>query len=250
VNVNGQVALVTGGTSGLGFATVQALCTAGAQVVVVDLPGHEPPERLPTNAQLHPADVTSASGVQSVVDEASARGSLRLVVNCAGRGSNGRVLGKGGPLDLAEFERTVSVNLVGTFNVMRIAAYAMSRLEPVDGERGVIVNTASVSAFDGTEGQIAYAASKAGVAGMTLPAARDLARHWIRVVAIAPGPFETPMLSMLPPAKYEQLTSQIPHPRRLGRPEEFAELVLSVVRHQMLNGEVIRFDGGARMGFP
>jgi NAD(P)-dependent dehydrogenase (short-subunit alcohol dehydrogenase family) len=250
VNVAGQVALVTGGTSGLGLATVQALCAAGAQVVAIDLPGHEPLEQLPENAELHAADVTSASEVQSVVDAAVTRGSLRLVVNCAGRGSNGRVLGKDGPLELAEFERTVSVNLVGTFNVMRIAAHAMSALAPVDGERGVIINTASVSAFDGPEGQIAYAASKAGVAGMTLPAARDLARHLIRVVAIAPGPFETPMLSMLPQAKYDQLTSQIPHPRRLGRPEEFGELVLSVARHQMLNGEVIRFDGGARMGFP
>jgi NAD(P)-dependent dehydrogenase (short-subunit alcohol dehydrogenase family) len=250
VNLTDQVAVVTGGTSGLGLATVQALAEAGAHVVAIDLPGHEPHEPLAANAVLRTADVTSASDVQSVIDEASTRGPLRLVVNCAGRGSNGRVLGKSGPLDLGEFELTVKVNLVGTFNVMRIAAQAMSALDPVDGERGVIVNTASVSAYDGTEGQIAYAASKAGVAGMTLPAARDLARHLIRVVAIAPGPFETPMLSMLPPDRYEQLTSQIPHPRRLGRPEEFGELVLSIVRHQMLNGEVIRFDGGARMGFP
>jgi NAD(P)-dependent dehydrogenase (short-subunit alcohol dehydrogenase family) len=250
MNLDGQVALVTGGTSGLGLATVQALASAGATVVAMDLPGHDPLEPMPENAVLRHGDVTSAVDVQDVVECAVALGSLRLVVNCAGRGSNGRVLGRSGPLPLEEFEQTISVNLVGTFNVLRIAAQAMSTLEPIAGERGVIVNTASVSAYDGPEGQIAYAASKAGVAGLTLPAARDLARHLIRVIAIAPGPFETPMLSMLPPEKYEQLTSQIPHPRRLGRPEEFGELVLSIARHPMLNGEVIRYDGGARMGFP
>ena len=249
MDIKGTVALVTGGMSGLGLATVHELARQGARVVVIDLPAANPDD-LPSGAELIPGDVTSPNDVAVAVARAQELGDLRLAVNCAGKGSSGRILGRTGPLDLDEFALTVKINLVGTFNVLRLAAQAMSELAPIDGERGVIINTASVSAYDGTMGQIAYASSKAGVAGMTLPAARDLSKHLIRVVAIAPGPFETPMLTMLPEDKYKAVTAQIPHPQRLGQPREFASLVAHVMTNAMLNGEVIRLDGSARMGFP
>jgi NAD(P)-dependent dehydrogenase (short-subunit alcohol dehydrogenase family) len=249
MDINGSVALVTGGTSGLGLATVHELTRGGARVVALDLPGAAA-DALPAGATLVTGDVTVPDEVQAAIATAQGLGALRLAVNCAGKGSSGRVLGRTGPLTLEEFALTVQVNLVGTFNVLRLAAAAMALLDPVDGERGVIVNTASVAAYDGSIGQIAYASSKAGVAGMTLPAARDLHHHLIRVMAIAPGPFETPMLTMLPDDKYQALTAQIPHPQRLGQPHEFASLVAHIASNPMLNGEVIRLDGAARMGFP
>ncbi len=244
----GAVALVTGGGSGLGLATATALTEAGAQVVVADLPGSPgaaAAQRL--GGVFVPADVTDEVQVQAAVDAASALGPLRVAVSCAGIGTAGRALGKNGPLPLEQFARTVQVNLVGTFNVVRLAAGAMSGTEPVDGERGVVVNTASAAAYDGQIGQAAYSASKGGVVGMTLPLARDLAQSLIRVVAVAPGLFDTPMLAALPEAARTALAAQVPMPARLGRPEEYAALVRHIVENPMLNGEVIRLDGAIRM---
>lgn len=249
MDIKGAVALVTGGTSGLGLATAHELTRLGARVLAFDLPGARSDD-LPAGTELVAGDVTDPEQVTAAVARAQELGPLRIAVSCAGRGSSGRVLNRSGPLDLAEFALTVQVNLIGTFNVLRLAAQAMSELEPAEGERGVIINTASVAAYDGTVGQVAYASSKAGVAGMTLPAARDLSRHLIRVMTIAPGPFATPMLSMLPDDTYQALTAQIPHPQRLGQPREFAALVAHIAANPMLNGEVIRLDGAARMGFP
>ncbi len=242
----GAVALVTGGGSGL--ATATALTEAGAQVVVADLPGSPgaaATQRL--GGVFVPADVTDEVQVQAAVDAASALGPLRVAASCAGIGTAGRALGKNGPLPLEQFARTVQVNLVGTFNVVRLAAGAMSGTEPVDGERGVVVNTASAAAYDGQIGQAAYSASKGGVVGMTLPLARDLAQSLIRVVAVAPGLFDTPMLAALPEAARTALAAQAPMPARLGRPEEYAALVRHIVENPMLNGEVIRLDGAIRM---
>jgi len=194
-----------------------------------------------------PADVADADEVQGAVDRAAELGPLRVAVSCAGIGTAGRVLGRTGPFPLEAFERTLRVNLLGTFNVVRLAAAAMAGAEPVDGERGVIINTASIAAFDGQIGQAAYAASKGGVVGMTLPIARDLAQHLIRVMTIAPGTFLTPMLATLPAPAVEALGAAIPHPSRLGQPSEFAFLVRHIVENPMLNGEVIRLDGALRM---
>jgi NAD(P)-dependent dehydrogenase (short-subunit alcohol dehydrogenase family) len=244
----GVVALVTGGASGLGLATATALSRAGADVVLVDLPsagGEAAAQRL--GGSFAGADVTDEEQVQAAVDLASGRGPLRVLVNCAGIGTPGRVLGKNGPLPLAQFARVVSVNLVGTFNVIRLAAAAMAQTEPVDGERGVVVNTASAAAFDGQIGQVAYSASKGGVVGMTLPLARDLAQSLVRVMTIAPGLFDTPMLAGLPEPARQSLGAQVPHPSRLGDPAEYAALVQHIVENPMLNGEVIRLDGAIRM---
>lgn len=273
MDIKGTVALVTGGASGLGAATAQRLFDGGASVVLLDLPGSagaafaaelngsalQPasPEASATSTRRNkavfvPADVTNEEQVQAAVDAAAALGALRIVVNCAGIATPGKVLGRDGVLPLESFNRVIQINLVGTFNVIRLAAAAMVATEPaVTGlggpERGVIINTASVAAFDGQIGQPAYAASKGAVAAMTLPLARELARSLVRVVTIAPGIFETPMMAGLPPEAQDSLGHQVPHPSRLGRPAEYANLAAHIVDNAMLNGETIRLDGAIRM---
>lgn len=253
MNIEGKVALVTGGASGLGLATSKLLAESGASVVIVDLPesnGTTVAKELGDVARFAPADVTAASDVQAAVDTATADfGGLHILVNCAGVGFPGRVLTRDGDaIDLERFEFVVRVNLIGTFNAIRLSAAQMAKLEPEGEERGVIVNTASIAAFDGQIGQAAYSASKGGVAGMTLPLARDLATKLIRVVTLAPGTFDTPMLAGLPEEARAKLAEQVPHPRRLGRPAEYAATVKHIVENPMLNGEVIRLDGALRMG--
>ena len=246
----GTVALVTGGASGLGLATARTLVGVGAAVVIADLassPGEQAATQLGDSAVFVPTDVTDADSVQAAVDRAGELGPLRVVVSCAGIGTPGRVLGKNGPLALEQFARVVTVNLVGSFNVLRLAAAAMAETEPVAGERGVIVNTASAAAYDGQIGQAAYSASKGGIVGMTLPIARDLASSLIRVMTIAPGLFDTPMLQGLPEPARQSLAAQVPMPSRLGDPSEYAALVRHICENTMLNGEVIRLDGAIRM---
>ncbi|HEY2556066.1 MAG TPA: 3-hydroxyacyl-CoA dehydrogenase [Diaminobutyricibacter sp.] len=250
MQIEGCSALVTGGASGLGNATARALTAAGASVVILDLPsseGEKAAVALGPTARFVAADVTDEQQVQDAVDEASGLAPLRIVVNCAGIATPGKVLGRDGVLALGQFERVVRVNLIGTFNVIRLAAAAMVKTEVVGEERGVIVNTASVAAFDGQIGQPAYSASKGGVAAMTLPIARELARDLVRVMTIAPGIFETPMMAGLPQAAQDSLAAQVPHPSRLGKPAEYAALVRHIVENPMLNGEVIRLDGAIRM---
>ena len=250
MEITGAVALVTGGASGLGLATAQRLAGAGARVVLVDLPssdGEKVAAELGERAVFAPADVTDETAVTAALDAADGLGTLRVVVNCAGIATPGKVLGRGGVLALDAFERVVRVNLVGTFNVLRLGAARIAAADPAGEERGVIVCTASVAAFDGQIGQAAYSASKAGVAGMTLPVARELASSLIRVVTIAPGLFATPLLAGLPQEAQDSLGKQVPHPSRLGRPEEFAALVEHIVSNPMLNGETIRLDGAIRM---
>jgi NAD(P)-dependent dehydrogenase (short-subunit alcohol dehydrogenase family) len=245
-----HVALITGGASGLGAATARALHGAGAQVVLVDLPaadGAALVAELGGRAAFVPADVTDPDAVTEAVAQAGEMGQLRVAVNCAGVGWAARVLGKEGPHDLELFRTVIGVNLIGSFNVLRLAAAAMAELEPVDGDRGVIINTASIAAYDGQVGQVAYSASKGGVVGMTLPAARDLARHQIRVLTIAPGTFDTPMLAGLPDEARDALAADIPHPNRLGDPAEYGLLARQLVENPYLNGEVIRLDGSLRM---
>ena len=241
----GRTFLVAGGGSGLSAATARMLRREGANGVVADLRGEAPGP----NARFVETDVTDEGNVKGAIDAAlQSFGGLHGAVNCAGVAGAEKVLGREGPHPLESFSKVVEVNLVGTFNVVRLAAEAMAKNEPTEGgERGVIVNTASVAAFDGQIGQVAYAASKGGVAAMTLPAARELARHAIRVVAIAPGIFDTPMLAGLPEAARESLGNQMPFPARLGRPEEFAALVRHIIENQMLNGEVIRLDAAIRL---
>lgn len=260
MDIRGAVALVTGGASGLGAATARRLFDAGAAVVLLDLPsssGEAFAAELTASgsgskAVFVPADVTDEAQVQAAVDAATGLGPLRIVVNCAGVATPGKVLGRDGVLPLESFTKVIQINLVGTFNVVRLAAAAMAATEPVTtelggSERGVIINTASVAAFDGQIGQPAYAASKGAVAAMTLPLARELARSLIRVMAIAPGIFETPMLAGLPQEAQDSLGQQVPHPARLGRPAEYANLVAHIVENAMLNGETIRLDGAIRM---
>lgn len=244
MKVSNVSALVTGGASGLGAAVATALTATGAHVTVLDRT--RPADTTPAQNYVE-GDVRSESDVTRAIDTASASAPLRIAVSCAGIGNAIRTTGPKGAFPLDEFERVVSVNLVGTFNVLRLAATAMAHNEIVDEERGVIVNTASVAAFDGQIGQAAYAASKAGVVGMTLPVARDLADYNIRVATIAPGLFETPLLAQLPPAARTSLGNQVPHPRRLGHPAEFAALVSHIIDNPMLNGEIIRLDGAIRM---
>jgi NAD(P)-dependent dehydrogenase (short-subunit alcohol dehydrogenase family) len=244
------VALVTGGASGLGEATTRRLHEGGAAVVIVDLPsspGQALAAELGELVRFCPADVRDEGQVQAAIAAAQELGDLRIVVNCAGVGTAGRVIGRNGPLDLASFRNVIDINLTGTFNVLRLAAEAMREKEPVDGDRGVIVMTASIAAFDGQIGQAAYAASKGGVVALTLCAARDLADKLIRVVTVAPGTFATPMLAGLPDEATAALEAQVPHPSRLGRPTEYASLVAHIVDNGMLNGEVIRLDGALRM---
>ncbi len=276
MDIAGSVALVTGGASGLGAATVRTLFDAGASVVILDLPssagatladelnrsaatadagqaGPGPGAGSLKSAVFSPANVTNEAEVQAAVDAAVRLGPLRIVVNCAGVATPGKVLGREGILPLEAFSRVVQVNLLGTFNVLRLAAAVMVATEPAvtelgGPERGVIINTASVAAFEGQIGQPAYAASKGAVAAMTLPIARELARSLVRVVTIAPGIFETPMMAELPRETQDSLGAQVPHPSRLGRPHEYARLVAHIVDNAMLNGETIRLDGAIRMG--
>lgn len=243
MQVRGNVFLVTGGGSGLGAAVAGGLAAGGASVIAADLKGKDA-----ENVRFVETDVTDEGSVRAAVDAAGETGTLRGAVNCAGVGTAGRVVGRDGPHDLGAFRKTIEVNLIGTFNVIRLAAEAMQKNEPEGGgERGVIVNTASVAAFDGQIGQAAYSASKGGVVSMTLPIARELASHGIRVVTIAPGIFDTPMLAGLPEEARDSLGKQVPFPPRLGRPAEYAALVEHIVRNEMLNGEVIRLDGAIRM---
>lgn len=244
------VALVTGGASGLGEATTRRLHEGGAAVVIVDLPssaGQALAAELGDRARFSPADVRDESQVQAAIATAKELGVLRIVVNCAGIGTPGRVVGRKGPLDLESFRNVIDINLIGTFNVLRLTAAAMRENEPVDGDRGIVVMTASIAAYDGQIGQAAYAASKGGIVGLTLSAARDLADTLIRVVTVAPGTFATPMLAGLPDEATAALEAQVPHPSRLGRPREYASLVAHIVDNGMLNGEVIRLDGALRM---
>ncbi len=252
MEASSRTALITGGASGLGLATVEQLATAGASVLLLDLPssdGRAVSERLGPSVRFCPGDVRDEDAVSEAVGQAAELGDLRILVNCAGIGTPQRIVAKDGePSSLETFRRVVEVNLIGTFNTMRLAAAEISRHEPVGEERGVIVNTASVAAFDGQIGQAAYSASKAGIVGMTLPAARDLADKQIRVVSIAPGLFATPLLATLPEEARESLSAQIPHPARLGIPAEYAQLVGSIIANPMINGETIRLDGAIRMG--
>jgi NAD(P)-dependent dehydrogenase (short-subunit alcohol dehydrogenase family) len=251
VKLEGQRALVAGGASGLGAATARALHEGGASVVIADLnaeKGEALAGELGDRAAFVEMNVMESEQVQAAVDAARADGGLDISVSCAGIGWAQRVTGKQGPHDLEIFHNVIKVNLVGTFNVLRLAATAMNENEPNDqGERGVCINTASIAAYDGQIGQIAYAASKGGVVGMTLPAARDLASRGIRVCTIAPGLFDTPLLAALPEEAREALGATMPFPSRLGLPEEYAQLAVQIVENPMLNGETIRLDGALRM---
>ena len=251
MDLTGAAVLVTGGASGLGFASAQRLAKRGAQVVIVDLPASAGAQRaaeLGGAAVFAPADVTDSAAVAAAVATAAERAPLRAVVHCAGRGGTVRVLRKdGSPGELELFETVLRVNLVGTYNVLRFAASAMARNEVADGDRGVFVLTASIAAWEGQIGQLPYAASKAGIVGMTLNAARDLAQRAIRVATIAPGVFDTPILSRFGDDVKAALAAQIPHPRRLGQAEEFAQLAEAIIDNPMLNGETIRLDGAQRM---
>jgi NAD(P)-dependent dehydrogenase (short-subunit alcohol dehydrogenase family) len=248
VNPQDTVAIVTGGASGLGAATAARLRAAGAAVVVIDLPRTE---EAATAAGHHfaAADVQDADAVQRAVDLATQLGTLRILVNCAGIGTPGKVVGRDGtPMALEQFARVVGVNLIGTFNVIRLATAAMLRTPPTgDGERGVVVNTASIAAFDGQIGQASYSASKGGIVGMTLPLARDLASSGVRVCTIAPGIFDTPLMNSAPQNVKDVLAAGVPNPSRFGRPDEYAALALHIVENPYLNGEVIRLDGALRM---
>lgn len=248
--VKGQSAVVTGGASGLGEATARALAAAGAHVVIADRDAARG-EALAAELLAHfvATDVTEPAQVQAALAKAQSAGPLRVVVQCAGIAAGARLVSKdGAPHDLELFRKVIGVNLVGTFNVLRLAAAAM-QAQPADpnGQRGLIINTASVAAFDGQIGQVAYSASKGGVVGMTLPAARDLAKAGIRVMVIAPGTFDTPMMAGLPAETRAALGAAVPNPSRLGSPAEYAKLVLALVDNDYLNAEVIRLDGALRM---
>lgn len=251
MRATGQVALVTGGASGLGRATVRRLVDAGAHVVLVDLPssdGQRVAQECVAGVTFAPADVTDPDQIEAALAMAETLGGLRILVHCAGRGGPVRVVDRQGrPGSLEKFSEIVRLNLIGTFNVLRLAATQMATTSVLDGERGVCVLTASVAAFEGQIGQIPYAASKSGVVGMTLVAARDLASRLIRVCTIAPGTFDTPLLGRLSPEVLESLAADVPHPSRLGDPDEFAGLAMHVIENSMLNGETIRLDGAIRM---
>ena len=247
MEIRDAVALVTGGASGLGLATTKRLLDAGAWVVVLDLKGEEVVRELGDRARFAPADVTDEISVTSALDIAESLGPLLIVVNCAGTGNAIRVLGKDGVFPLDAFRKVVDINLIGTFNVLRLGAERIAKTDPVGEERGVIINTASVAAFDGQIGQAAYSASKGGVVGMTLPIARDLSSLGIHVCTIAPGLFLTPMMMGLSAEAQKSLGMQVPFPPRLGDPKEYAQLAMSIVANHMLNGETIRLDGAIRM---
>lgn len=250
MDIAGSVAVVTGGASGLGLATVNTLVEAGGRVVIIDLPssdGERIAKELGENVAFSAADVTDEQQVEAALDLAEQFGPLRVAVNCAGIGNAIKTVSKKGAFPLADFSKVVNVNLIGTFNVIRLAAQRIAATEPIGEERGVIVNTASVAAFDGQVGQAAHSASKGGIVGMTLPIARDLAGYLVRVVTIAPGLFHTPLFDTLPDEAIASLGSQVPHPSRLGNPVEFAALVEHIIGNPMLNGETIRLDGAIRM---
>ena len=251
MDISGQAAIVTGGASGLGAATAGMLVKAGARVAILDIDmaaaGRTASE---IGAVAVACDVTSAKGAETSIDEAAEHiGPARLLVNCAGIGTAERIVGRNGPQPLENYARCMEINVIGSFNMLRLAAYRMSRLDPLDndGERGVIVNTSSVAAYDGQVGQAAYSSSKGAIAGLTLPAARELARFGVRVIAIAPGVFETPMLRGLPQPAQEALERATPFPARLGTADEYADLVMCILGNKMLNGEVIRLDGALRL---
>jgi NAD(P)-dependent dehydrogenase (short-subunit alcohol dehydrogenase family) len=252
MQIAGRVAVVTGGASGLGAASVRTLAAAGAHVAILDLnaeAGGQLASAYGARGVFVSTNVTSGDSVEAALQHVQARfGAIHIVLNCAGIGTPGRVVSRQGPLALEVFERVVQINLIGTFNVMRLAAVRM-QANPAneESERGVIINTASVAAFDGQIGQAAYAASKAGVVGMTLPIAREFAAHGMRVMTIAPGIFDTPMLAGLPEPARQSLGAAVPFPHRLGRPDEFAALVRHIIENPMLNGETIRLDGALRM---
>src|SRR5262245_37735028 len=247
---HGHAAVVTGAASGLGAETARQLAKAGAKVTLLDV-NVDAAQKVAAEigAIALNCDVTDAQSAEAALAQARDKfGTARILVNCAGIGPAKRIVGRDGPMPLPDFERVIAINLIGTFNMMRLAAAAMSALEPLtDGERGVIVSTASVAAFEGQIGQAAYAASKGGVAALTMPAARELAQFGVRVLAIAPGIFATPMLQALPDEVQQSLAASVPFPKLLGRPEQFADLVLHCVRNIYLNGEVIRLDGALRM---
>ncbi len=252
MHILGSTTVITGGASGLGRATAERLYASGGHVVLLDLPtsaGAALGKAMGPNALFAACDVTSADDVTAGLDAAIERfGAIQGLVNCAGIGPAEKTFGKRGPADLAKFTRTIQINLIGTFNCIRLAASYMAKNEPnADGERGVIINTASVEAFDGQIGQAAYSASKGGIVGMTLPVARDLAELGIRVCTIAPGIFDTPMLATLPEPARISLGKQVPFPARLGRPAEYAALAVHIFENGMLNGETIRLDGAIRM---
>lgn len=250
MQIDGQTAIVTGGASGLGFATAQALVARGARVAIFDVNAsavESASQELGTTG--HPCDVTDPRAVEAALAAVTDTiGAPRICISCAGIGPARRILGRDGPMSLDEFARVVQINLIGTFNMMRLAAAQMTALPPLSTqERGVFINTASIAAYDGQIGQSAYAASKGGVASMTLPAAREFARHAIRVLAIAPGIFLTPMLRALPESVQQSLAQAIPFPQRLGDPAEFAALAVHMIENAMLNGEVVRLDGAIRL---
>jgi NAD(P)-dependent dehydrogenase (short-subunit alcohol dehydrogenase family) len=251
MQLQGQAALVSGGGSGLGRATANALAAAGARVAILDANEAAGKDAATSVGGIgFVCDISDAAVTEAAVAAARERhGPARIAVNCAGVGTAGRIVERdGAAMPLANFRRVIEVNLIGTFNLMRLAAADMARLDPLDdGERGVIMSTASVAAYEGQVGQAAYSASKGGVVGLTLPAARELARYGIRVVTIAPGIFATPMLQGLPQNVQDSLAASTPFPSRLGRPEEYADLVLYLCRNRMINGEVIRLDGALRM---
>ena len=250
MRLDGQAAIVTGGASGLGAATAQRLAAGGCRVALLDI------NQAAAEAQARHiggigigCDVADAASAEAAVAKArDAHGPARLLVNCAGVGTAGRIVGRDGPIQLAAFERVIRINLIGSFNLLRLAAADMTALDPLEeGERGVIINTASIAAYEGQVGQAAYAASKAGVVGMTLPAAREFARFGVRVMTIAPGLFHTPMVEGLPADVQRSLGEGIPYPQRLGTPDEYAALVEHIVSNRFLNGETIRLDGALRM---
>lgn len=248
MQVSGIAAVVTGGASGLGGATAEALAQQGARVFALDLPGAIEQATAPEGVTYVAADVTDPAQVQAAVDQAAAAAPLRVAVNCAGVGTAGRILSKKGVHDLDVYRKVIEVNLIGTFNVLRLSAEAIARTDADDnGQRGVIVNTASIAAYDGQVGQAAYASSKGGVVGLTLPAARDLATSGIRVMTIAPGIIDTPMLAGVSDDFRAGLAEGVPFPKRLGLPAEYAKLALAIIDHDYLNGEVVRMDGALRM---
>ncbi len=250
MDIKGQTAIITGGASGLGAATAEALAAAGAKVALLDVNVQAAEAIAKTIGGIAvQCDVTSDTSAEAALAKVrEAYGAGRVLVNCAGIGPPKRIVGKDGPMPLADYKRVIEINLIGTFNMLRLAAADMCKLEPLaDGERGVIVSTASVAAFEGQVGQAAYASSKGGVAALTMPAARELAQFGIRVMTIAPGIFMTPMLAALPQEAQDSLGASVPFPKRLGRPDEFADLVSFIVQNRYLNGEVIRLDGALRM---
>lgn len=249
MKLDGMTFIVTGGGSGLGEATARAFAEAGAQIAIFDIQAERAKQVADDlGGQFYHVDVTDEASVAAAVDDVARAGRLRGAVNCAGIATAEKILSRRGVHSLDGFARVIQVNLIGTFNVLRLVAAKVAEMEPLDdGERGVIINTASIAAYEGQIGQAAYAASKGGIVGLTLPAARELAAHGIRVVSIAPGIFETPLLMGLPEAARQSLGAQVPFPARLGRPREYALLARHIVENTMLNGEVIRLDGALRM---